>query len=429
MSFGERALAALLGLGIGKRYLVLGLYRRGELRDQRGRLRQTMLVALKPVTSWRRADAFVRKHGAALREQYGVSPLRQRFTLAWAAFRHSARPDPGVAYWAFAVDRPDKWNCWVGDVQSFVLNGDLNARCAPRTAHRINDKREFADWARASAIPDVPLIATVVDGRWDGGSFEALARSLPDSDLFAKPADGGRGIGARRWLRAAPGRWTDQEGREVEGDAIVASLARDSVSHPMILQRALRPHPALAALAPNAVSTVRFVTYEDAQGEPQALRASLRLPAGDAIVDNAHAGGMFAAIDLATGRLGKAIRRRPDGLLEPSEELNARPGFAETLVDIWPAVLALALAAQRAAAPVPFLGWDIALSAEGPRLLEGNNMWDGCLVTLSHEVPLGETPFPDEFLRHWFGGNRERSGPSRAEARSVGSQGSGVPIE
>jgi hypothetical protein len=407
MSFRERALAAVLGLGTSSRYLLLGLYRRGELRDQRGRLRQLGLVLLKPATSWRRADAFVRKHGEALREQYGVSPLRQRLALAWAAFRYSARPDAGVAYWAFAVERPDKWNCWVGDVQSFVLNGDLNARCAPRTARRINDKREFAEWAREFGVPDVPVLAAVEGGRWEGGGLDALARALPDADLFAKPADGGRGIGARRWLRIAPGRWRDRDGAEVDAEGIVAVVARDSGVRPMILQRALRPHPALAALAPNAVSTVRFVTYEDARGEPRALRASLRLPASDAIVDNAHAGGMFASIDLDTGRLGKVIRRRPDGLLEPHAELNARPDIADTLVELWPSVLALALDAQRAAAPVPFLGWDIALSTEGPLLLEGNNMWDGCLVTLSHEVPLGETPFPDEFLRHWFAGNRE----------------------
>jgi hypothetical protein len=124
-------------------------------------------------------------------------------------------------------------------------------------------------------------------------------------------------------------------------------------------------------------------------------------------VDNAPSGGRFASIDLDSGRMGKVIGRRPDGLLEPHAELNARPGITETLEGLWPSVLALALAAQRAAAPVPFLGWDIALSTEGPLLLEGNNMWDGCLVTLSHEVPLGETPFPEEFLRHWFAGNRE----------------------
>ena len=407
MSLRERALAALLGLGVSSRYLLLGIYRRGELRDQQGRLRQLALVLLKPVTSWRRADAFVRRHGEALRDQYGVSPFRQRLTLAWAAFRHSARPDAGVAYWAFAVRRPDKWNCWVGDVQSFVLNGDLNARCAPRTAHRINDKREFAGWAREHGVPDVPLVAAVEDDRWEGGTLDALARALPDVDLFAKPADGGRGIGARRWLRVAPGRWRDRDGAELDAGGIVTAVARDSRVRPMILQRALQPHPALAALAPGAVSTVRFVTYEDAEGAPRALRASLRLPAADAIVDNAHAGGMFASIDLETGRLGKVIRRRPDGLLEPHAELNARPGIADTLVPLWPSVLALALAAQRAAAPVPFLGWDIALSTDGPLLLEGNNMWDGCLVTLSHEVPLGETPFPREFLRHWFAGNRE----------------------
>lgn len=413
MSAGERAVAALLGLGLSGRFLVLGLYRRGELRDQRGRLRQLALVLLKPVTSWRRADTFVRKHGSALREQYGVSPLRQRLTLAWAAFRYSARPDACVAYWAFAVRRPGKWNCWIGDVQSYVLNGDLNARCAPRTAHRINDKREFADWAHANAIPDVPVIASVEGGRWEGGTLEALAEALPDEDLFAKPADGGRGIGARRWLRAGPGRWRGRDGAELDAGAIVAAIASDSARRPMILQRALRPHPALAAIAPNAVSTVRFVTYEDARGEPQALRASLRLPAADAIVDNAHAGGMFAAVDLVTGRLGKVLRRRPDGLLEPHAELNARPGIADTLVEVWPSVLALALAAQRAAAPVPFLGWDIAITTEGPLLLEGNNMWDGCLVTLSHERPLGETPFPREFLRHWFAGNREGGIPDR----------------
>jgi len=54
MSLRERALAAMLGLGTSSRYLLLGLYRRGELRDQKGRLRQLGLVLLK---AGRAADA------------------------------------------------------------------------------------------------------------------------------------------------------------------------------------------------------------------------------------------------------------------------------------------------------------------------------------------------------------------------------------
>ncbi len=423
MTFGERIVARILGCGLGDANLMLGLYRRGQLRDQAGRWRQATMIPRKPFESVRSATGFVRRHGTTIRALHGVGSLRQWTTLAWASLRHSAEVDAFTAYWAFAVRRPARWNCWIGDRHAFVLFGDLAERCAPDLRRTLRDKRTFAEWGAARGLPTVATLAWVVGGEPSGSTLEQVAAGLPDADLFAKPTNLSCGKGTRRWLRVAPGLWHDESGAAVDAAAIVSAVAAASRTDPMLLQRCLRPHPCMLPLAPWAVSTVRCVTIRGEAGEPRLLRTSLRLPVAGMIVDNVSGGGMFAALDLETGRIGRVIRRREDGLLEQTC-VPGGPGADTALADLWPAITRLALDAQRAAGPMPMIGWDIGLTFEGPVILEANMRWGGHLMTLPHEVPLGESELVTCFLRHWTGrtaGTARRHGRLQAiRARTGG---------
>src|SRR5690606_8481979 len=292
--------------------------------------------------------------------------------------------------------------------------GGLAERRAPELARLIGDKRYFAAWGAERGLPTLPVLATFESGAPVGRSADEVAEGLPAIDLFAKPADLWSGQGTRRWRVAAglPQRWLDEQGQEIGAPEIVSALAAQSLERPLVLQRCLHTHPDMVLLAPDAVSTVRCVTCEDLDGVPRLLGAGIRIPMPGMIVDNMNAGGMVASIDMETGRLSQGIVRREHGMPERSSTLRGSATQLEGQdIALWPEVRRIALEAQRAAG-LPFVGWDIALCAGGPILLEANIRWGGALLTFGSLSPLTDTDFPAVYMHHWARGPGAR-GPGQ----------------
>jgi hypothetical protein len=410
MSVRGRLIDAILGLGLARRDPLLVLYRRQRLWRAPSRGAQLGIMIGKPWRALRQAGAFVREKGDGVRSLHGVGRIRQLATFSWLSLRHSVLPSSSAVQWAFAVKRPAKWNAWMSAPHCTLLLSELADRSDPQLRETISDKGTFSSWAAEHGLPAVPILARFADGAVDGRPAESVAAGLPPSDLFAKPTRLTWGVGAVRWLHAGPGMWTAEDGVPADARAIVARLLAASRRDPFILQRALRSHASLAPLAPHALCTLRCITFLDARGEPQLIGGALRLPVGRMIVDNVSSGGMFTGVDPHSGRLTRGFRVRPDRLFEPvtlgPDGVTPLAGFA---VEQWPAARALALAAQRAAAPLPSIGWDIGLAEEGPVLIEANIGWSGLTIFLTAEVPLSETGFPEAFMHHWRATERRRT--------------------
>lgn len=407
MSMRARLIDTLLGAGVRDPLLVL--YRRQRLWRAPSRRAQLGIMLGKPWRACREAADFVRTKGRGVRELHGVGRARQFATYCWLSLRHSVLPSSSATQWAFAVRRPDRWQAWMSAPHCTLLLSELADRSDPELREIISDKRTFSAWAADRGLPAVPLIARFADGEPDGGTREHVAARLPPVDLFAKPARLTWGVGANRWIHAGDGRWAAADGSHVDAAAIVSQLCEASRRDPFILQRALRSHPSLARLAPHALCTLRCITFLDAAGEPQLIGGALRLPVGRMIVDNVSSGGMFAGVDPACGRLTRGFRVRADRLFEPvTTGPDGSTPLAGFPIEQWPAARALALAAQRAAAPLPSVGWDIGLASEGPVLVEANIGWSALTILLTTEIPLSETGFPEAFMHHWRATERRR---------------------
>ncbi len=404
-SLRERGIAALLGGGFRPTALMIGLYRRSRVQGAGSRGAQLWMLVSKPFEYGLRCARFVRAHGATLRAEHGVPPWRQFLRLYWGWLRSSAHPDPFAAYWALAVRPRKEWGVWLSGVQANVLLGDLAERRAPELARSIGDKRWFPRWAGAHGLPVLPLVAVFESGRPVDGSPDASAAALPDASLFAKPADLWSGQGASRWTWIGPGSWETTGGERVDARELIRRLAEQSRDHPIVLQRCLEPHPLMRTLAPDAISTIRCVTYESPAGEARLLRAMVRIPMAGMIVDNMNAGGTIASIDPETGRLSSCIAWS-NGLLRRSAVLPGTGIPVEGVaMPLWSEARRIALDAQRAAG-LPFLGWDLAVCEGGPILLEANIRWGGHLLTFPTQSPLSESDFPAVYMHHWSLGRR-----------------------
>lgn len=235
-----------------------------------------------------------------------------------------------------------------------------------RKGSPLNDKARFADYCRAHRLPCVETLV-----RFDRKQSVA---ALPDRDLFVKPSRGRGGRGAERWDRAAPGVFSGPQGEQLEARELFARLLRRSRRQPLIVQPRLRPHPALAGLTAGALPTVRVVTCLDERGSPEVMASVFRMSIGaNRTVDNMHAGGIAAAVDIATGGLGRASDLGMDASLG---WFSAHPDTGETIegrvLPFWEQAKRLAIKAHRAFADRTVVGWDIAILQDGPILIEGN---------------------------------------------------------
>ncbi len=269
---------------------------------------------------------------------------------------------------------------------------------AARKNETLARKDRFAEACAAAGLPHVPTIAVLKGGEivWQGHR-----QALPSVDLFVKPVAAQGGRGAEQWL------WRGEyyEGalgvRETAG-SLLQHLKRRSRGGEILVSPRLVNHAAFAGLALGALSTLRIVTCRNERNEPETVAAVLRSPRrSDAVVDNFHAGGLAAMVDLRSGRLSEAtdLGLSPDSAWHARHPVTGAPieGF---LAPFWPEAKALAERAHRLLGDRVVVGWDVAILADGPCLIEGNGFPDLDIIQRCGRKPLGRSRFCDLIVHH-----------------------------
>src|SRR5205085_1403363 len=124
--------------------------------------------------------------------------------------------------------------------------------------------------------------------------------------------------------------------------------------------------------ANGALATVRIVTCRNEAGDFEATNAVLRMAQGrNHVVDNFHAGGLAAAVELESGTLGHAtdLGVRPTAGWRATHP-DSGAAIAGRRLPYWPETLALVMRAHAAFADRILIGWDVAILADGPELVE-----------------------------------------------------------
>lgn len=141
-----------------------------------------------------------------------------------------------------------------------------------------------------------------------------------------------------------------------------------------LVETYINQHTELSKLSPTAVNTVRIFTLLDSHNNVHILGCRLRISIESA-VDNMAAGNVAAPIDEATGVVcGPAvysdITKSP---IESHPITGTRIlGFQ---IPFWMETVELAKEASILHPENRSIGWDIAITADGPGLIEGNHDW------------------------------------------------------
>ena len=197
-------------------------------------------------------------------------------------------------------------------------------------------------------------------------SFIQLLRKLitvtEGKSAFLKPANGIQGKGCYR-LNI----------NDLDNNEIVDELYAVILSSKYIIQETIEQHPEISNINPYSVNTIRMDTYIRDDNSVEILSGLMRFGRKGSVMDNASSGGFFISLDLEKGTLreygmqfldlgNKYIYEHPDTKVK----LNGyQIPYVEEAKDL--VKKAAILLGDR------LVGWDVAITPEGPILIEGNH--------------------------------------------------------
>lgn len=162
-----------------------------------------------------------------------------------------------------------------------------------------------------------------------------------------------------------------------------------------ILQERVIQHEEMSKLNPHSVNTIRLVTCIGKQ-KIQPFSAGVRIGIKGNITDNWHTGGILIRLNMETGcldRYGFTLPEHKGRKYEKHPETNVK--FDGYKIPYCHQAIEMATKLHKYFYCAHSIGWDIAITKEGPVIIEANQGWDPYV----HLVL--EDNFMDKFLKYF----------------------------
>lgn len=147
-----------------------------------------------------------------------------------------------------------------------------------------------------------------------------------------------------------------------------------------VVQESLKNHARILSVSPKeGLQTVRVVTFIDKNSEVKIIYAFFKIIVGDNKIDNHKAGklgNLLCQVALHDGTLQIPLLMTEEGLVEVPNHPDTGKSVAGTTLPFWEDAFRLAQEVAPHFLPLRSIGWDIALTPDGARIIEGNARWD-----------------------------------------------------
>lgn len=345
----------------------------------------------------------------------GRSAVRQAIDIFTLYFRHDL---DAQGYYLFEFYRPEYRAKAAGYLTRFeTKNGLINSlnRLFPRRRHNdrseLGDKIGFAELCSELGIRCIPVLAQIEEGevRWK----EGVDRNLPH-DFFVKRRVGKGAFGAGLYRHLPGGGHQAPSGSAMPTEALLTDLAarskqarqpnradegpvlpeedRATKKHALLIQPRLRNHPELADLVEESLIVIRVITCQDKEGTVTVTHAMLRILG--MLEPNWQTKVEFASpIDLESGCLGPMTGDKGEMATCRFDRHPIRSDVQVVgrMVPQFQAILAEAVAAHRSCGDRFIIGWDIAVTPDGPVIVEGNAHLDIEFPQRVHQMAISES--------------------------------------
>jgi hypothetical protein len=256
----------------------------------------------------------------------------------------------------------------------------------------LRDKFVFGQLLTSLQFPTPKNIALIDNGEltWLNGMRKVPLSAIAEDpniviDGFCKQLAGLKGEGAFR-LRIAGGKI--YSGAQ---ELTVAQLQK-KISGKSLWQERVEQHPDMSRLNASSVNTMRILTFNN-NGRVELFSAALRIGGNNRTVDNWNAGGIAVAIDLETGMLREEGFAKPDHGGRTTRHPETGVVFLGYQLPFFKESVDMVCRLHRYLYGIHSIGWDVAVTPDGPILIEANDDWDGSFAMTT--VP----NFKSRFLR------------------------------
>lgn len=158
-------------------------------------------------------------------------------------------------------------------------------------------------------------------------------------------------------------------------------------------------HKDVAALYPLSVNTYRVVTVFT-EGEAHIVYAFIRIGNGGRFVDNINAGGMAAPVNTDTGIIEFPAFDKDSIYYETHPYTNCP--IKGWQLPFWKESVETVLKAATVIPQVGYVGWDVAVTENGPLLIEGNPFPGHDILQMPPHVPdkIGMLPQFKKYIKN-----------------------------
>ncbi len=289
-----------------------------------------------------------------LSEQRGGSVLRYFLDAAYCSYRHGASAENYFVLRFYELSEKERAQ-YLTSGRSKTVDKELN-RSATREEKQTIGHKDLFNRAFAGLVKRESIFAP------DCGFEEFSAFLNRHEEFVLKPATGTQGQGIEKRKTCA-----------IENREEFYSRCR---SERLLLEELIRQHPELDQINPSCINSVRVNAARAADGSICLIGACLKCGGQGAVTDNFHTGGVAYPLDLETGRISGPGRNNTDineFIRHPSSDFFM-PGFQ---LPYWGSVLDCVKQSMDVTPGIGYVGWDIAVTPEGPELIEGNYHWPG----------------------------------------------------
>jgi glutathione synthase/RimK-type ligase-like ATP-grasp enzyme len=145
-----------------------------------------------------------------------------------------------------------------------------------------------------------------------------------------------------------------------------------------LFQECVKQHPDLNKLNSSSLNSMRIDTFIDHEGGIEIISGFIRMSTNNAFVDNISSGGCFVAIDIKTGKLKKQgySMINKSGPVVFLQHPVTKTVFENFKIPFFTEAKELVIKTASLMPGLRLVGWDVAISENGPVLIEGNSDYE-----------------------------------------------------
>ncbi|MBO7698065.1 MAG: hypothetical protein J6S38_03390, partial [Erysipelotrichaceae bacterium] len=165
-----------------------------------------------------------------------------------------------------------------------------------------------------------------------------------------------------------------------------------------LVEEVVKQHHDISKIYPYSVNTYRVLTIKT-DDDVDVIYGIIRFGNNGSVVDNHHAGGMSTPFDVETGKILYPAVDLDLNLFEEHPMTHVK--FVGYQLPFWPEAKQMVKEAALLIPEIRYNGWDVAVSEDGPLLIEGNYLPGYDLMQLPGQNPekIGMLPVYRKYVK------------------------------